>query len=99
MNLLQFTSIHDTMLVSAQRKAPGCCEHREGRAAKGSASMRTKSTAPLSPGVYTIAGRGYLVAPDGAVRSVRPSGRTGRSVVARVTPGGLQVTGNGTEGG
>ncbi len=62
--------------------------------------MQTESTARLSPGVYRVGDRrSYRVAPDGTVRSVRPSGKPSRQVVGRVTAGGLQVTGNGTEGG
>ncbi len=57
-------------------------------------------TSAIAPGVYRVGDRRYYrVAPDGAVRSVRPSGKPSRSIVARLTSNGLQVTGNGTEGG
>ncbi len=62
--------------------------------------MQTESTAPLTPGIYRVNDRRYYhVAPDGTVRGVRPSGKPSRSVVARLTPEGLHITGNGTEGG
>jgi hypothetical protein len=48
----------------------------------------------MQAGVYRVNDRSYLVR-DGAVRMVRANGQPSRSIVARVTGAGLQVTGNG----
>jgi len=51
-------------------------------------------TTRLSPGLYVVAGRTYLLR-SGIVRMVRANGTPSRFIVARQAGAGLQVTGNG----
>jgi hypothetical protein len=50
----------------------------------------TKPNASLSPGLYQVAGRQYLVRAD-AVRMVRRNGQPSRYILARIAGPGLQV--------
>jgi hypothetical protein len=51
-----------------------------------------------TPGVHEIDGRQYLVRQD-QVHTIRADGTPSRQIVGRITPTGIDVTGNGHEGG